>query len=463
MVGDTNEEQDIFVRNLETGITSRVSLDSLGNQINGSSSISSISANGRFIAFSSDADNLVPGEENCQIYIRDRETGTISCITAESHPGSRIGKTTISNDGRFIAFQIGELPLDWFNLPAGVPAPINTFLYDRLTGESNRISSFQSPVISADGRFVSLTKGRTGYNAGGGSNGMVFIHDLRSNITTTAFTLEESEVQRTQSFSAPPAPEGWAPEFSSISADGSLIAFNSFVDDLVPEDTNSMSDIFVVDNLLANRDIGNTDTSQPLIGTAEDDILRDMDGQDSILGLEGDDNIDGGNGSDVIFGNRGLDRLNGDANNDTIYGGKDNDRIFGDGGNDWLYGERDNDRLEGEHGNDNLFGGKGEDSLYGSNGSDRLSGDLDDDTLIGGSGQDIFVLTVGGGNDTISDFEDGIDLIELAGGLNFSQLALAIAENNTISIIVASSGEIIGTMAQAEKLAIASDDFIGIS
>ncbi|MGB3511588.1 MAG: DUF4347 domain-containing protein, partial [Microcoleaceae cyanobacterium] len=264
VVGDTNEEQDIFVRDLETGITSRVSLDSSGNQINGSSSISSISANGRFIAFSSDVDNLVPGEENCQIYIRDRETGTISCITAESHPGSGIGSTTISNDGRFIAFQIGEFPE--FMLPAGVPLDINTFLYDRLTGESNRISSLQSPVISADGRFVSLTKGITGYNAGGGSNGKLFIHDLRSNITTPAFTLEESEVQRTQSFSAPPAPEGWAPEFSSISADGSLIAFNSFVDDLVPEDTNSMSDIFVVDNLLANRDIGNIDTSQPLIG-----------------------------------------------------------------------------------------------------------------------------------------------------------------------------------------------------
>ncbi|NEO53419.1 MAG: DUF4347 domain-containing protein [Okeania sp. SIO3B5] len=462
--GDSNEKQNIFIRELETGITTQFNPDSSGNQFNSSSRIYSMSSNGRFIIFSSDADNLVPGEENCQMYIHDRETGTNSCITAESHPGDRIGDSTISNDGRFIAFTSLTTPV----LPTGLagddrPIP-QVFVSDRVTVETNRIPGGQAPVFSADGRFIASTTG-TIIRAG---NGMVFIHDLRSNITTTAFTVEESEAQRTQSFT-PALPFGWTPEFSSISADGSLIAFNSLLDDLVSGDTNQRSDVFVVDNLLANEDVSDVDPFQPLIGTAEDDILVDIDGQDSIFGLQGDDSINGGSGADVISGNQGFDSIDGNVNNDKIYGGKDNDIILGNGGNDLLLGERDNDSLEGEDGNDSLFGGKGGDYLNGGTGSDRLSGDLGDDTLvgskgdntlIGGRGEDVFQLKVDTGNNTILDFEDGIDLIELKEELTFSQLAIVPGEDNTISIIVASSGEVIGTITRADELAIASDDFV---
>ncbi|NER01242.1 MAG: calcium-binding protein, partial [Okeania sp. SIO3C4] len=300
-------------------------------------------------------------------------------------------------------------------------------------------------------------------------NGIVFIHDLRSNITTSAFTVEESEAQRTQSFTPAPPPGGWAPEFSSISADGSLIAFNSLLDDLVPGDTENVSDIFVVENLLANEEVSNVDPFEPLIGTAEDDVLVDIDGQDSIFGLQGDDSINGGSGADVIFGNQGFDTIDGNINNDTIYGGKDNDSILGNGGNDLLLGERDNDRLLGEDGNDSLFGGKGGDYLNGGTGSDRLSGDLGDDTLagskgdntlIGGIGEDVFQLTVNTGNNIILDFEDGIDRIDLKQELAFSELAIVPGEDNTISIVVTRTEEVIGTITRADEIAIASDDFV---
>lgn len=467
--GDNNEKQNIFIRELETGIISQFNPDSSVNQINSSAGIYSISGNGRFITFLSGADNLVPGEENCQMYIHDRVTGTNSCITAESHPGGRIGRNTISNDGRFIAFESVSIPIEDITFRgAGDTRPVSSvFVHDRLTGETNRIRAGQGPVISADGRFIASTTGTT-IRPG---DGRVFIHDLRFNITTDALTFEESEAQRTQSFTPAPPPGGWAPEFSSISADGSFIAFNSLLDDLVPGDTEIWSDVFVVENLLANEDVGDVAPFQPLIGTAEDDILLDIDGQDSIFGLQGDDSINGGSGADVIFGNQGFDSIDGNINNDTIYGGKDNDRILGNGGNDLLLGERDNDRLLGEDGNDSLFGGKGGDYLEGGTGSDRLSGDLGDDTLagskgnnslIGGIGEDVFRLTVNTGNNIILDFEDGIDRIDLKRELAFSELAIVPGEDNTISIVVTRTEEIIGTITRADEIALTSDDFIFI-
>ncbi len=462
--GDTNEKQNIFIRELETGITTQFNPDFSGNQFNSSSRIYSMSDNGRFITFTSDADNLVPGEENCQMYIHDRETGINSCITAESHPGDSIGSNTISNDGRFIAFASVFIPFVG-NL-AGDTRPFSrVFVYDRATEETNRIHGLQSPVISADGRFIASTTS----TIISPENKKVFIHDLRSNISTSLLTLEESDAQRTQSFSPTPVPEGWRAEYASISADGSSIAFNSFVNDLVPGDTNNLSDVFVVENLLANEEFSVLAPFQPLVGTAEDDILVDIDAQDSIFGLEGDDTIDGGSGADVIFGNQGFDSIDGSFNSDTIHGGKDDDRILGNGGNDLLLGERDNDRLFGEDGNDSLFGGKGGDRLDGGTGNDRLSGDLGDDilvgskgdnTLIGGPGEDVFSLAPDTGNNTILDFEDGIDRIGLREDLGFSQLAIVTGENNTISIVITRTEEIIGTIIGVDETAITADDFI---
>ncbi|MBO9477220.1 VCBS repeat-containing protein [Shimia sp. R11_0] len=65
-----------------------------------------------------------------------------------------------------------------------------------------------------------------------------------------------------------------------------------------------------------------------------------------------------------------------------------------------------------------LNGGSGDDSLFGGSGSDRLIGGAGNDHLTGGSGADIFVFSSGEGSDTISDFEDGIDLIEIRGQAN---------------------------------------------
>ncbi len=91
------------------GTTTRVSVDSAGNEGNGRSSASSISANGRFVAFSSDASNLVPGDTNRveDVFVHDRKTGITTRVSVDSagnegNDGSFA--RSISANGRFVAF-----------------------------------------------------------------------------------------------------------------------------------------------------------------------------------------------------------------------------------------------------------------------------------------------------------------------------------------------------------------------
>lgn len=127
----------------------------------------------------------------------------------------------------------------------------------------------------------------------------------------------------------------------------------------------------------------------------------------------------------VINGTAGADNLFSNADNDTINGLDGNDNISANNGNDDLNGGNGNDILDGDFGNDRLRGDAGNDILDGDNGNDRLNGGAGQDTLTGGAGEDTFVFsniadsTVGVG-DVITDFEVGIDLIDVSAlGITF--------------------------------------------
>lgn len=118
----------------------------------------------------------------------------------------------------------------------------------------------------------------------------------------------------------------------------------------------------------------------------------------------GDDSVDimrGGDGADQLDGKGNKDRLNGGGNDDLLLGGNGNDLLQGGTGNDSLRGGGDNDKLSGQDGNDSLIGGEGR------------------DTLNGGAGFDVFEfrsvgeLGIGANSDRISDFEAGVDTIDL--------------------------------------------------
>jgi len=109
VASDTNGARDVFVRDRKTGKTTRVSVDSHGAQGNGDSLIPSISADGRFVAFYSDAANLVAGDGNAagDGFVRDRKAGRTKRVSVASH-GTQGNDTSfppsISADGRFVAF-----------------------------------------------------------------------------------------------------------------------------------------------------------------------------------------------------------------------------------------------------------------------------------------------------------------------------------------------------------------------
>ncbi len=176
--------------------------------------------------------------------------------------------------------------------------------------------------------------------------------------------------------------------------------------------------------------------------SARFDVLSGSGGNDRIHGLAGPDVISGGRGEDRLFGDAGADTLRGGGGDDTVVGGSGADRLVGNGGNDRLAGGARSDVLIGGSGSDALFGGGARDVLSGGSGRDRLVGGPAADTLAGGGGNDFLrggpgndMLSGGGGadrfvvgrhdgHDTITDFQDGVDRIDL-GAFGFSSVAAA--------------------------------------
>ncbi len=127
-----------------------------------------------------------------------------------------------------------------------------------------------------------------------------------------------------------------------------------------------------------------------------------MSNSDVIYGRDGDDTVAGELGDDILFGNGGDDVMRGDANNREPSGTE--------GGNDIIYGG-DGNFIWGDDGDDLIWGGLGNDTLVG-------------DDFSGGNGNDTFVVAVGEGTDTISDFQLGEDFIGLTTGLAFDLLSI---------------------------------------
>ena len=126
---------------------------------------------------------------------------------------------------------------------------------------------------------------------------------------------------------------------------------------------------------------------------------------DLFIGDTGGDTYNTYGGNDIVFAEEG---------NDTINGGSGNDWLVGGEGADTIDGGADDDEIYGGEGDDVLKGDAGEDEIYGGEGADTITGGTGDDTLTGGAGADTFVFASGDGNDTITDFTNGTDTIDLS-------------------------------------------------
>jgi Tol biopolymer transport system component len=245
VTGDTNAVRDVFLHDRQSGTTTRISVSSAGDEGNIHSLSSAISDDGRFVAFSSYASNLVEGDtnESADVFVRDRQDDSTRRVSVYSGGAEVEGDSlapAISADGRFVAYDSDAWLLIW----GDTNEARDIFVYDRQQGVTSRISvddggaqgngASLRPSLTADGRFVAFFSEASNL-VGGDSNGAsdVFLHDRRSGATTRV-SVGNGGTQSSGDSLRP-----------AVSATGAVVAFESDAVSLVSADTNGFSDVFV--------------------------------------------------------------------------------------------------------------------------------------------------------------------------------------------------------------------------
>ena len=238
--GDTNGYLDVFLWDRTTQTTSRVSVSTSGAQANGPSGSPAISGDGRYVSFSSRATNLVTGDTNSRqdIFVWDRTTGSTTRISVAAN-GTQANLDSIgssmSSDGRFITYESEATNL----VAGGTSSDLDVYLWDRTNGATVRVSASspaptyqasENPSISSNGRYIAYESSASTL-VPGDTNGEpdIFVWDR-----TTGST---ERITNGDSFSIA----------ASISGDGRFVTFMSYATNLVPNDTNSIDDVFVWD------------------------------------------------------------------------------------------------------------------------------------------------------------------------------------------------------------------------
>lgn len=258
---DTNGFRDIFVRDTQTGATIRINATyDAATQSNGNSSGAAISADGLYVAFSSDATNFVAYDINMlrDVFVRDIQAGTTIRVNVASNglqsdvEDINLARPAISADGRYVAFYSYATNLVYNDTNSAG----DIFLHDTQDGTTIRVSvpdsaigqtegdgaSYGPPSISGDGRYVAFYSDATNLVADD-TNGVrdVFVHDTQTGATTRV----SSAVDGSQSDDRSSDP--------SISADGQYVVFSSYAGNLVLDDTNGRQDFFRALNTLYGK------------------------------------------------------------------------------------------------------------------------------------------------------------------------------------------------------------------
>ncbi len=255
--GDTNDSTDVFVRDRKLGTTRRVSVSSTETQGNSVSfALPVISSDGRYVAFGSDASNLVPGDTNrsADVFVRDRKLGTtrrvsVSSTETQGNGPVSFGSPAISSAGRYVSFGSDASNL----VPGDTNRSADVFVRDRKLGTTRRVSvssaetqgdsgSSFGPVISSRGRYVAFSSDASNLVPGDTNDSPdVFVRD-RELGTTRRVSVSSTGAQGDS--------ESFGPAISSA---GRYVSFSSDASNLVPGDTNAVQDVFVRD-----RDLGTT-------------------------------------------------------------------------------------------------------------------------------------------------------------------------------------------------------------
>ena len=276
--GDRNASQDVFLRDRQTGLVERISVDSAGAEARGASIVPDVSDDGRYVVFQSQAP-LAPGTTSSiasQIYLRDRAGGTTTLVSRAFNGGLSGGSSLsprIDGAGTTVVFASSVDIL----VPGDTNNTTDIFAYDIASGVLSLVSTSAAgaladgpsrlPDVADGGRYVVFAADATNLVPGDTNNQRdVFLKDRLTG------AIEQLSVDPVgaggNGFSDQPA----------IDASGAQVAFASFAGNLVPGDTLNRQDIFVWDasatprlsrvNLGAGGVEGNNHSRAPSIGNA---------------------------------------------------------------------------------------------------------------------------------------------------------------------------------------------------
>jgi Tol biopolymer transport system component len=276
---DDNDVPDVFVRDRQTQTTERISVHSLGTQASDWSWGPAISGDGAVVAFVSWADNLVDDDTNAvgDVFLHDLVTGQTERISLSSaglqgndYSGGK--GISVSQDGRYLAFcsLADNLVTDDFNNSWDV------FVRDRVAGTTQRISVDSAgvegndhswyPSISADGRYVAFWSSADDLVAGDDNNADdCFVHDRQTG-DTERVSLDSAGTQA-----------NGPSRYPRISADGALVIFQSAATNLDSDDLNGYDDVFLRDRVAQTTELVslNSDDEQANNHCARGDVSAD--------------------------------------------------------------------------------------------------------------------------------------------------------------------------------------------
>lgn len=248
VAGGINNPGNVFLYEQQTGQTILISKASDGTPGQGGASTSpSVSADGRYVAFHSRAGNLVVGDTNGQwdVFVHDTMTGetTRMSVSSSGEESNDISETDfeamISSNGRYVVFSSEATNL----VDDDTNGERDVFVHDRQTRTTRRVSvgsdgtegdrSSQEPAISGDGQFIVFASHAANLVAAdpNGNGGDLFIHDQ-----TTQQTVR-----------LPITFDWWGADNVAISDDGRFITFDSFDANVIPGDSNGVTDVFLFD------------------------------------------------------------------------------------------------------------------------------------------------------------------------------------------------------------------------
>lgn len=267
--GDANGVADVFVRDMQTGVVALGSTNSAGQQANAACDQPSLSDDGKYLVFRSTATNLVSDDtlDYSDIFLKNLATGTTTRVSTtgtgtEAYNDSH--SPAISGDGRYVVFCSAASNLVASDDSVGAAV----FKKDLQTGAITRVSNSQAgdganlpcanPAISGDGRYVAFeTEASNLVSDDTNSHCDVFVKDTQSGSIGRASTATGSTEADSDS------------ECASISRDGRYVVFCSHATDLVASDTNGLVDAFIKDRTDGVTRMVSVDSTGKVQGNAD--------------------------------------------------------------------------------------------------------------------------------------------------------------------------------------------------